>query len=635
MNKRTRSISILVAAVMLISLLVAFPAFTASAADTNYALKSAGASYTIVSLDGSGAEADPTFLGNGNDSSFTALNDGVTNLGEVAGKYAGFTGTGKYHRVKFDLGATKNGINKIVLQNMVNNYANGGNRGYVLAGFKVYADGNVVTSSATEAANGEKDSYEVTITFNAVNARTIWVDMLSAVYVMTVDEVQIWASESVAPPTQSQPKPTETTPAADNGNYALKASYVISTLGGDGTEGDPAWLNATTTDSSYKVLNDGKTGLGEIALQSVALMGTGKTHRFKFDLKEVKTDIGKIVLKNMVNSANVDYNGSPAGNRGYVLNGFKVQAGASAGSMSNVTVTATEKDNGSAYSYEVTLQFAAVDARFIYIDAVAAGYVLDVDEIEIWGGEAGHVADPKFDLDASAPEKVNPGQTFDVTIEAKNIVATNGIVGVDFVLTFDAEKVTPVYTTDSTMVANFFAKNPSNRWEDAGCYYNASASQYNIRFADKDATTAYGIKADNTLVFKVAFTVKDSVAEGTIVKFAVKDVIGTDPGDASYNGFGDVDGNGDTVTAIVEKPAAPTQTTTPPVTGVIGDIDGDGEANSLDATMALKYDAGLIDLDDTALALGDVDGDGEVGSLDATFIFKYDAGLIDEFPVEA
>ncbi|MBQ7646407.1 MAG: hypothetical protein IJS94_03970, partial [Clostridia bacterium] len=62
-----------------------------------------------------------------------------------------------------------------------------------------------------------------------------------------------------------------------------------------------------------------------------------------------------------------------------------------------------------------------------------------------------------------------------------------------------------------------------------------------------------------------------------------------------------------------------------------GDVNGDGEVDSLDAVSALKYDAGMIDLDDAQLAAADVNGDGEVNSLDGSLIFKYDAGLIDEF----
>ena len=61
-----------------------------------------------------------------------------------------------------------------------------------------------------------------------------------------------------------------------------------------------------------------------------------------------------------------------------------------------------------------------------------------------------------------------------------------------------------------------------------------------------------------------------------------------------------------------------------------GDVNGDGDVDNTDALMALKYDAGIIDLDDIALVAGDVDEDGCVDNTDALKILKYDAGIIDE-----
>ncbi len=64
---------------------------------------------------------------------------------------------------------------------------------------------------------------------------------------------------------------------------------------------------------------------------------------------------------------------------------------------------------------------------------------------------------------------------------------------------------------------------------------------------------------------------------------------------------------------------------------VIGDVNGDGKVNSLDAAFVLKYDAMLIELDDKQTEAADVNGDGTVNSLDAAQILKFDAGLISEF----
>jgi len=62
-----------------------------------------------------------------------------------------------------------------------------------------------------------------------------------------------------------------------------------------------------------------------------------------------------------------------------------------------------------------------------------------------------------------------------------------------------------------------------------------------------------------------------------------------------------------------------------------GDVNGDGMVNSLDAAQALKFDALIIELSETALTAADVNGDGSVNSLDAAMILKYDAGIIDGF----
>ena len=63
---------------------------------------------------------------------------------------------------------------------------------------------------------------------------------------------------------------------------------------------------------------------------------------------------------------------------------------------------------------------------------------------------------------------------------------------------------------------------------------------------------------------------------------------------------------------------------------VYGDINGDGEVDSSDATAALKCDAGKADLTEEQLKAADINGDGAVDSADATMILKYDAGIIDE-----
>jgi len=63
----------------------------------------------------------------------------------------------------------------------------------------------------------------------------------------------------------------------------------------------------------------------------------------------------------------------------------------------------------------------------------------------------------------------------------------------------------------------------------------------------------------------------------------------------------------------------------------IGDVNADGAPDNLDAAMVLKYDAGIIDLDETQATAADVNGDGYSDNLDASMILKYDAGIIPDF----
>lgn len=64
-------------------------------------------------------------------------------------------------------------------------------------------------------------------------------------------------------------------------------------------------------------------------------------------------------------------------------------------------------------------------------------------------------------------------------------------------------------------------------------------------------------------------------------------------------------------------------------TVLLGDVDGNGTVDNLDAAKLLRYDAGIISTIDEKAA--DVNKDGEVGNLDASLILKYDCGLIEGF----
>ncbi|MBO6061649.1 MAG: hypothetical protein J6P98_06015, partial [Clostridia bacterium] len=59
--------------------------------------------------------------------------------------------------------------------------------------------------------------------------------------------------------------------------------------------------------------------------------------------------------------------------------------------------------------------------------------------------------------------------------------------------------------------------------------------------------------------------------------------------------------------------------------GLLGDANGDGSVDSLDALLILRYSMGLID--DIILVNSDVNGDGEVNSADALIVMRMAMGV--------
>ena len=62
---------------------------------------------------------------------------------------------------------------------------------------------------------------------------------------------------------------------------------------------------------------------------------------------------------------------------------------------------------------------------------------------------------------------------------------------------------------------------------------------------------------------------------------------------------------------------------------VLGDVNGDGKINILDAYRIMKYDAGLVTLTDKQLVAADIDKNGVVDIYDAMKIQRFDLGLTD------
>jgi PKD repeat protein len=67
--------------------------------------------------------------------------------------------------------------------------------------------------------------------------------------------------------------------------------------------------------------------------------------------------------------------------------------------------------------------------------------------------------------------------------------------------------------------------------------------------------------------------------------------------------------------------------------GTLGDVNGDGLADSTDALIILSADAGINTSQFCPMNCGDVNGDGYVDSTDALIVLSYDAAMSVPYPV--
>lgn len=68
-----------------------------------------------------------------------------------------------------------------------------------------------------------------------------------------------------------------------------------------------------------------------------------------------------------------------------------------------------------------------------------------------------------------------------------------------------------------------------------------------------------------------------------------------------------------------------------PGCGSLGDVNGDGKVDSVDANLLLQYTAGKIPISGIVAANSDVNRNGKIDSVDANLILQYSAGLISTF----
>ena len=146
-----------------------------------------------------------------------------------------------------------------------------------------------------------------------------------------------------------------------------------------------------------------------------------------------------------------------------------------------------------------------------------------------------------------------------------------------------------------------------------------------------DNTTAYSVKnffgADRYVMYKPLTDGKAAFSANTEMTFYSTDKTVLGQGrtlniDASANTIYYICVKADIdvlITLSVERPIA------------VGDVNGDGKINTSDATLILKFSAGMYAIGEKAQKAADVNDNGFVNTADAVLILKYAVGMITEF----
>ena len=167
-----------------------------------------------------------------------------------------------------------------------------------------------------------------------------------------------------------------------------------------------------------------------------------------------------------------------------------------------------------------------------------------------------------FGLDMTASLNADDSSLIDVVISVKDI--QQELDAVEFVLDFDQRYVSGVITENGDPMNAFMTVTPMYTYVIPGassmevpvtryeqiCTYDAVDGKYVCRFLDlldyscaKPGEVYKGLSEDGDLVVTIQFRIKDTVADGTAIKFTASDVKGT-----TTNGLKSVSGSAATAT---------------------------------------------------------------------------------------
>lgn len=507
MKTHSRRLSMALAIVMVLSLLVAFPAVV-SAADTNLA---AGLTATSVFDNvNHGAEATGGYLSSGGAQTYAVLTDGANASAQA--EALEMCGTASVWDVTFDLGAAKTGISSVVIYSR-NSYATDSDaRAFDSSkiAVQVSADNSTWTTAAGSYVEETVDGYtnlKVTYTLSAAaSGRYIKITVAPTnEYVLAIGEIEIMGSDgSGSGDSGSTDTPVVTPGVATNYVSGIDAKSVYSEYKGSnvvfGTDGSAHTNGAQTT----TVLTDGANATAQA--EALELLGTACDWDVTFDMGAVKSDVSSVVIYTRNSHA------TDSDERGWDSTKLVVQVSDDETTWTTVAGTYAEAAADGYTNLKATYTFnAAVSARFIKITVYSTAYVLALGEIEVWGGASSSdtPSTDSFALAMTASDaQYNGADCVAVDIVVNDI--TKALLGVDFNIAFDASVMTPVLASDGSIAIDVVA-GPTT--DNLCAVYTAGAGTVNVNmvadvdaYADEAAFYAAAVSANGGIALRVYFT---------------------------------------------------------------------------------------------------------------------------------
>lgn len=226
-----------------------------------------------------------------------------------------------------------------------------------------------------------------------------------------------------------------------------------------------------------------------------------------------------------------------------------------------------------------------------------------------------------FTVDTSARRTVYaPGDTVNIDVALNLAEGQNAaeLGGIQLALTYDSTLFTYAGIDPSSSVD--FIANAADDVPQEG----AAVNSFLVAHDDGAGTVqlvyvnaALMPKNASETLFTVNFTVKADATLGSTGSFTVSSEGAYSTAAQLVTGTGVTD---KTFTVTVQES-----------TGLLGDVNGDGEITARDATMILRYYVGAITLTDEQTMRADVNKDGDVTARDATQILRYYVGAITSF----